>query len=116
MAKRARTLQLGKYPRPLDGVFVLRNQPLGEILAETLEVGGDAGQPDTSTPVGLYLVFRRKPSSPRPINMSDALDGSGIAFSPSKVSPLPTRREENDNAEESMTISPFTFRISTHPV
>ena len=99
-------------------MFFLRNQSLGEILVEPLEIGGDAPQFDTSTHVGflIYLVFRRKPSSPSPINISKALDGSGIAFSPSKVSPLPTRREENDNADESMTISPFTFRISTHPV
>ena len=53
MAKCARTLQLGKNPRPLEGVLVLRDQPLGEVLVEPLEVGGDAGQPDTSTPVGL---------------------------------------------------------------
>ena len=53
MAKCESPLKFGKYPHPLDGVLVLRNQPLGEVLVEPLEVGGDAGQPDTSTPVGL---------------------------------------------------------------
>lgn len=42
MAKCARTLQLGKYPRPPDGVLVLRNQPLGEVLVEPLEPRGNA--------------------------------------------------------------------------
>ena len=41
MAKRARPLQLGKNHRPLGGVFVLRDQPLGEVLVEPHEVGGE---------------------------------------------------------------------------
>ena len=55
--------QLGKYPRPLDYVLILREQPLGEVLVEPLEVVGNAAQPDTSTPVGLFDFDRLSPQA-----------------------------------------------------
>ncbi|MBQ2628958.1 MAG: hypothetical protein IJG13_04700 [Kiritimatiellae bacterium] len=40
MATMSDPVASGKYPRPLDVMLFLRDQPLGEVLVEPLEVVG----------------------------------------------------------------------------
>ena len=66
MTKRARTLQLDNYPHPLDGVFVLRDQPLGVVLVEPLEVVGNAEVATTASEETPLLITDNLPDSPLP--------------------------------------------------
>ena len=57
-------LQLGKNPRPLDGVLVLRDQPLGEILVEPLQSGGNAEFATSASENTPLLITDNLPDSP----------------------------------------------------
>lgn len=66
MAKCARTLQLGKNPRPLDVMLFLRYQHLGEVLVEPLKVCGNAEVATTASGNTPLIITANLPDSPLP--------------------------------------------------